>query len=100
MKQARGPANPAAQGRVGVFRSYNLAEKDKGNTACSAYGPRKGLGTWAHRGSWKQSQKSRRDPGRKEVGVYRALLHGEPGSPREPGPGTELLSSLDGLALS
>jgi hypothetical protein len=37
---------------------------------------------------------------RKGIGFYKVLLHCESGSPREQVPGTELLCSLDGLALS
>lgn len=49
---------------------------------------------WQRLRCWWETQ------GRKGMGFYKVLLHCESGSPREQVPGTELLCSLDGLALS
>lgn len=49
---------------------------------------------------WQRLGDQQETQGRKGIGFYKVLLHWESGSSREQVPGTELLCSLDDLALS
>lgn len=56
MKQAQSLVKPAAQDRVRASRPHKLADEIRAALhAHSGRGLRKGLETWAHWGSWKQS---------------------------------------------